>query len=93
MLGTVTPLAFAHLAASTPDDRLGRTMGNAELGREVGDAGWPLLVGVVATAWTLPGALALVAVATAGAGALSWRALRGPTDPSTGCTPDTPGAS
>lgn len=93
MLGTVTPLAFAHLAASTPDDRMGRTMGNAELGREVGDAGGPLLVGAVATAWTLPGALALVAVATAGAGALSWRALRGPTDPSTGCTPDTPGGS
>ncbi|WIE77048.1 MFS transporter [Curtobacterium sp. MCSS17_007] len=76
MLGTVTPLAFAHLAASTPEERMGRTMGNAELGREVGDAGGPLLVGAVATAWTLPGALALVAVATAGAGALSWRALR-----------------
>ncbi|PZF59638.1 MFS transporter [Curtobacterium sp. MCSS17_008] len=75
MLGTVTPLAFAHLAASTPDDRMGRTMGNAELGREVGDAGGPLLVGAVAAAWTLPGALALVAVATAGAGVLSWRAL------------------
>lgn len=81
MLGTVTPLAFAHLAASTPDDRMGRTMGNAELGREVGDAGGPLLVGVVATAWTLPGAIAVLAAATAAAGAVSWRALRAPTRP------------
>ena len=76
MLGVVTPLAFAHLAATTPDDRMGRTMGSAELGREVGDAGGPLLVGAVATAWTLPAALAVVAVATATAGALSWRSLR-----------------
>ncbi len=81
MLGTVTPLAFAHLAASTPDDRMGRTMGNAELGREVGDAGGPLLVGAVATAWTLPGAIAVLAAATAAAGAVSWRALRTPTRP------------
>lgn len=81
MLGTVTPLAFAHLAASTPDDRMGRTMGNAELGREVGDAGGPLLVGAVATAWTLPGAIAVLAAATAAAGAVSWRALRAPTRP------------
>lgn len=81
MLGTVTPLAFAHLAASTPDDRMGRTMGNAELGREVGNAGGPLLVGAVATAWTLPGAIAVLAAATAAAGAVSWRALRTPTRP------------
>ncbi|MDM7890121.1 MFS transporter [Curtobacterium caseinilyticum] len=76
MLGTVTPLAFAHLAASTPDERMGRTMGNAELGREVGDAGGPLLVGAVATAWTLPGAIAVLAAATVAAAAVSWRALR-----------------
>lgn len=76
MLGTVTPLAFAHLAASTPDDRMGRTMGNAELGREVGDAGGPLLVGTVATAWSLPAALAVAAVATAAVGAVGWRTLR-----------------
>ncbi len=76
MLGTVTPLAFAHLAASTPDDRMGRTMGNAELGREVGDAGGPLLVGAVATAWGLPAAIAVAAVATAAVGLVGWRALR-----------------
>ena len=81
MLGTGTPLAFAHRAAPTPDDRMGRTMGNAERGREVGDAGGPLLVGAVATAWTLPGAIAVLAAATAAAGAVSWRALRAPTRP------------
>lgn len=47
-IGTVTPLGFAHLAATTPPERLGRTMGSAELGREVGDAGGPLLVGGIA---------------------------------------------
>lgn len=87
MLGTVTPLAFAHLAASTPADRMGRTMGNAELGREVGDAGGPLLVGAVATAWSLPAAIAVAAVATAAVGATGWRALRADADGA----PDTTG--
>jgi MFS family permease len=81
MIGLVTPLAFAHLAAATPDERMGRTMGNAELGREAGDAGGPLLVGAVATAWTLPAALGLLAAATAGASAVSWLALRAGVDP------------
>ncbi|MBD3940079.1 MFS transporter [Microbacterium sp. NEAU-LLC] len=78
MVGTVTPLAFAHLAAATPDERMGRTMGNAELGRELGDAGGPLLVGAVATAWTLPAALLVLAGITAGSGAIGWAALRTP---------------
>nr|WP_244188643.1 MFS transporter [Streptomyces yokosukanensis] len=43
-IGLVTPLGFAALAASTPTERLGQTMGAAELGRELGDAGGPLLV-------------------------------------------------
>ncbi|WP_254678386.1 MFS transporter [Curtobacterium sp. SGAir0471] len=73
ILGTVTPLAIAHLAACTPDDRTGRTMGNAELGREVGDAGGPLLVGAVAITWSLPAAIAVAAVATAAVGATGWR--------------------
>ncbi|MFF1831032.1 MFS transporter [Paenarthrobacter sp. NPDC058040] len=63
-IGVATPLAFAHLADSTPAERLGRTMGSAELGRELGDAGGPLLVGGVAVAAGLPwglGALAAVA--------------------------------
>ncbi|TCC47045.1 MFS transporter [Kribbella pittospori] len=51
--GLITPLGFAALAASTPPERLGQTMGTAELGRELGDAGGPLLVGAVATAATL----------------------------------------
>lgn len=61
--GLVTPLGFAALAASTPPARLGRTMGSAEVGREVGDAGGPLLVGAVAVATSLAGGLfALAAV-------------------------------
>ncbi|MGW2649078.1 MFS transporter [Streptomyces sp. NPDC001393] len=47
--GLITPLGFAALAASTPTERLGQTMGAAELGRELGDAGGPLLVATVAT--------------------------------------------
>lgn len=47
--GVITPLGFAALAASTPPERLGQTMGTAELGRELGDAGGPLLVAAIAT--------------------------------------------
>ena len=49
-IGAVTALGFAHLASTTPAERLGRTMGTAELGRELGDAGGPILVGSVAAA-------------------------------------------
>lgn len=76
MTGIVTPLAFAHLADVTPDARMGRTMGSAELGREIGDAGGPLLVGAVATAWTLPAALAVLGGVSAASGAIGWLALR-----------------
>jgi MFS family permease len=68
-IGAVTPLGFAHLAATTPDDRIGRVMGSAELGRETGDAAGPLIVGAVAAAATIPaglGVLALVGLAAAG---------------------------
>ncbi|GAA2805543.1 hypothetical protein GCM10010522_24050 [Kribbella solani] len=51
--GIITPLGFAALAASTPPERLGQTMGTAELGRELGDSGGPLLVAAVATATAL----------------------------------------
>ncbi|MEU9474609.1 MFS transporter [Streptomyces sp. NPDC048191] len=51
--GLITPLGFAALAAATPAGRLGQTMGAAELGRELGDAGGPLLVAVVASLTTL----------------------------------------
>lgn len=66
-IGVSTPFAFAYLAETTPHERMGRTMGTAEVGRELGDAGGPLLVGVVATVWSLPvglGVLALVLAAT-----------------------------
>lgn len=75
MIGTVTPLAFSHLAAATPEERMGRTMGNAELGREAGDAGGPLLVGLVATAWSLPAALGALATLTVVSAAIGWSAL------------------
>lgn len=67
-IGAATPLAFAHLADTTPPERMGRTMGSAELGRELGDAGGPLLVGGVATLTVLPlglGALGLLVAAAA----------------------------
>jgi MFS family permease len=51
--GLITPLGFAALAGATPAERLGQTMGAAELGRELGDAGGPLLVAGVATLSTL----------------------------------------
>lgn len=78
MIGTVTPLAFAHLAVSAPESRMGRTLGSAELGRELGDAGGPFLVGAAATVWALPAALALLAGATLAASFVSWTTLRAP---------------
>ncbi|MEU6777499.1 MFS transporter [Streptomyces sp. NPDC046759] len=71
--GLITPLGFAALAASTPRERLGQTMGAAELGRELGDAGGPLLVAVVASGTTLDhgfGALGLLVAAGASAALL-----------------------
>ena len=46
-VAVLTPVAFAHLAATSTPERLGRTMGTAELGRETGDAVGPLVVGSV----------------------------------------------
>uniref|UniRef100_UPI00403FDEFB MFS transporter n=1 Tax=Streptomyces sp. SJL17-4 TaxID=2967224 RepID=UPI00403FDEFB len=60
--GLITPLGFAALAAGTPRERLGQTMGSAELGRELGDAGGPLLVAAVATATTLTFGFAALAL-------------------------------
>jgi MFS family permease len=65
--GLITPLGFAALAASTSPERLGQTMGTAELGRELGDAGGPLLVAGVATATALTyGYAALAALLATG---------------------------
>ncbi|MFF0268164.1 MFS transporter [Kribbella sp. NPDC004536] len=60
--GVITPLGFAALAASTPPERLGQTMGTAELGRELGDAGGPLLVAAVASIAVLDAGYVVLAV-------------------------------
>nr|WP_307333600.1 MFS transporter [Microbacterium sp. SORGH_AS_1204] len=60
-VGVITPLGFARLVATTPQDRMGRTMGSAELGREIGDACGPIVVGAVAAASVLPVALGVMA--------------------------------
>lgn len=60
--GLITPLGFAALAASTPEARLGQTMGSAEVGRELGDAGGPLLVAGVASVAALSYGYATLAV-------------------------------
>lgn len=65
--GLITPLGFAALAAGSPPERLGQTMGAAELGRELGDAGGPLIVAGVAAATTLTGGFAALAVLIAAA--------------------------
>ncbi|WP_353113020.1 MFS transporter [Microbacterium sp.] len=75
-VGIATPLAFSHLAASTPADRMGRTMGSAELGRELGDAGGPLVAGAIGAASFAAFGLAVVAALTAGAGVLAVLGLR-----------------
>jgi MFS family permease len=76
--GVVTPLGFAALAASTPQARLGQTMGSAELGRELGDAGGPLLVAAVAAATTLNFGFALLAALIAAGSAWALRQGRRP---------------
>ncbi|RMB57045.1 MFS transporter [Tessaracoccus antarcticus] len=60
-MGVTTPLGFAHLAATTPAQRIGRTMGAADVLREIGDAGGPLLVGGVAAAASLAAGLGTLA--------------------------------
>ncbi|MFE5881564.1 MFS transporter [Streptomyces hydrogenans] len=69
--GLITPLGFAALAAGTPEERMGQTMGAAELGRELGDAGGPLLVAAVATVATLTYGYAALALLTALGAALA----------------------
>ena len=74
--GIVTPLGFAALAAAAPPGRLGQTMGAAEVGRELGDAGGPLLVGAIAAPAGL--GLGLLSLATGLLGAAAWAAPRRP---------------
>ncbi|WP_449344056.1 hypothetical protein [Streptomyces malaysiensis] len=68
--GLITPLGFAALATATPPERLGQTMGAAELGRELGDAGGPLLVAAVAASTTLTHGYAALAVLLAAGAAV-----------------------
>ena len=71
-VGLITPIGFAHLAATAPKERLGQTMGSAEVGRELGDAGGPLFVGALAAVLTLTPALLIFAgLLTATAGLLA----------------------
>lgn len=62
--GIITPLAFAALAATTPEERMGQTMGAAELGRELGDAGGPLIVAGVAAVVSLTAGFGVLAALT-----------------------------
>jgi len=68
--GAATPLAFTALAAMAPPGRLGQTMGAAEVGRELGDAGGPLLVGAAASVAALSAGLLTLAAVLAAAGAI-----------------------
>lgn len=70
-VGVLTPVAFATLAASSPPERLGQTMGSAEVGRELGDAGGPLLVGAVAVGASTGVGLVVLAGVLAVTGAAS----------------------
>jgi MFS family permease len=71
-VGLITPIGFAYLAATAPKERLGQTMGAAEVGRELGDAGGPLVVGALAAALTLtPALLVFGGLLTAAAGLLT----------------------
>ncbi len=57
-VGVATPLGFTALAQTAPPGRIGETMGAAEVGRELGDAGGPLVIG----------ALSIIGLATGFAG-------------------------
>jgi MFS family permease len=75
-IGAATPLGFAALAATAPPGRLGQTMGAAEVGRELGDAGGPLIVAAVASVATLPGGLLVLAGLLAATGTAITRTSR-----------------
>ncbi|CAN5464355.1 hypothetical protein BH09ACT8_BH09ACT8_03160 [soil metagenome] len=78
-VGLITPIGFAYLAASAPQERLGQTMGAAEVGRELGDAGGPLLVGALAAAISLtPALLGFAGLLTALAGLIAAPSRRDP---------------
>ncbi|MDA2889675.1 MFS transporter [Mycolicibacterium sp. BiH015] len=69
--GLITPLAFTMLARSTPADRLGQTMGAAEIGRECGDAAGPLAVASIAAVTSVPFGFAGLAIVVSLAGVMT----------------------
>ncbi len=81
--GIITPLAFTLLAKSTPEERLGQTMGAAEIGRECGDAAGPLVVAGIAAASSVPLGFAglAVIVSVGGLATLRVNRARGDTSP------------
>jgi MFS family permease len=81
-----TPIGFANLAAAAPAGRMGQTMGAGEVGRELGDAGGPILVGAFSPAGLATGLLVLAGAISLGALAI-WRRTR----PCTSATIDTGG--
>jgi MFS family permease len=87
--GVITPLGFAALAASTEPERIGATMGAAELGRELGDAGGPLLVGAVAVGVGLGAGFAALAALTALAAPFTRRTAQRPPTPGSKSTAET----
>lgn len=75
-VAVATPVGFATLAAGAPPDRLGRTMGAGEVGRELGDAGGPVLVGALGPIGLGAGLAALAAALAVSAGLSSPRLPR-----------------
>jgi MFS family permease len=70
-----TPIGFANLAAAAPAGRMGQTMGAGEVGRELGDAGGPILVGAFSSAGLATGLMAVAGAISLGALA-TWRHAR-----------------
>ena len=80
-VAVATPVGFSLLAAGAPPDRLGRTMGAGEVGRELGDAGGPILVGAFSGFGLTAGLVALCAALVAAGGlALPTRSSIRPSD-------------
>ncbi len=83
-VATATPAGFARLATTTPAGQLGRTMGTAEAGRELGDAGGPVLVGAFGLISLTAGLGALAAALLVCAGLAAPRNHANPPDPPAG---------
>lgn len=71
-----TPLGFAELAAGAPPERMGRTMGAGEVGRELGDGGGPIMVGAFGPVGLHAGLAALAGVLVISAGLVSGAGIR-----------------